>query len=192
MGRRLQMPVESSWGSMGMARSGKVDAGAAKARFEVEVGACADILGNIGDVDLEFVSAIGAFRDEDRIVKVFSGFAVDGDDGKSAEVAAAIDFNVIEKGDGSRFGQHFIGEDARKLMLADHHFHVDAEVVGIAEHFDDATDGRTRWRGPACDFDIDDDAFEIVVNARPLRPRCRGRDAEWLVRRLAATLDRKE
>ena len=152
-------------GKHGNGAVGEVDAGPTEAGFEVEVGAGADVLGDIGDVDLEFVSAIGAFRDEDGIVEVFSGFAVDGDDGEAAEVAAAIDFNVIEKGDGARFGQHLLREDARKLMLADHHFHVDAEVVGIAEHLDDAADGRTRGRGPTGDFDIDDEAFEIVDSA---------------------------
>ena len=69
----------------------------------------------------------------------------------------------IEKGNGAGFGQHLVGEDARELVLADHHLDVDAEVVGIAEDFDDAADGRARGRGPTGDFDIDDEAFEIVV-----------------------------
>ena len=42
-GRRLQMSLESSCGSMGTARSGKVDAGAAQAGFEIERGAGADV-----------------------------------------------------------------------------------------------------------------------------------------------------
>ena len=72
-------------------------------------------------------------------------------------------FRVIEEGNVASFREHFVGENARQLMLADHHFHVDAKVVRIAEHFDDVADGRTRRRGPACDFDIDHEAFEIIM-----------------------------
>ena len=81
--------------------------------------------------------------------------------------------------DGAGFGEDVVGKDARKLMLADHHLDIDAEVVGVAEHFDDAADGRARGRGPAGDFDIDDEAFEIVVVLRldAWRLRRRGRDA---------------
>ena len=87
--------------------------------------------------------------------------------------------------DGARFGEHVLGKDARQLVLADHHLHVDAEVVGRAEDFDDAADGRARGRGPAGDLDIDDQAFEAlralcafeVLDERLLRGR--GRDAAW-------------
>ena len=44
-------------------------------------------------------------------------------------------------GDCASLGEHVLGKDARKLVLADHHLHVDAEVVGRAEHFNDAADG---------------------------------------------------
>ena len=47
-------------GQHGDGAIGKVDAGAAQARFEIEVGARADILGDVGDVDLELVAAVGA------------------------------------------------------------------------------------------------------------------------------------
>ena len=96
-GRRLQMSVESSMGKHGNGAVGEIDAGAAQARFEIEIRSCAHILGDIGDMDLEFETAVGAVSDEDRIVEVARGFAVDGDDGKAAEVAPPIGFHIIEE-----------------------------------------------------------------------------------------------
>ena len=121
---------------------GKVDAGAAQARFEIEIGAGAHILGYVGDVDLQFVAAVGAFGDEDRIVEVAAvspSMVTMGRPRKSRRRATSAS---IEMGHGARFGQHVLRKDARQLVLADHHLHVDAEVVGIAEHFNDAADGR--------------------------------------------------
>ena len=67
---------------------GKVDAGAAQARFEVEIGAGAHIFGHIGDVHLQLVAAVGALGHQHRIVEVARRFAVDGDDGQAAKIAA--------------------------------------------------------------------------------------------------------
>src|SRR5206468_7673919 len=111
----------------------------------------------------ELVSAIGTFGDKDSIVEVFCSFAVDGDDGESAEVAAAVDFNFIEEGDGPRLGEHLTRKYARKLMFENHHLDIYTEVVRIAEHFVDAPEGGLGGRGPACDFNVDVDAIEIVV-----------------------------
>ena len=49
------------------------------------------------------------------------------------------------------------------MVLADHDLDVDAEVVGIAEDFDDAAARRTMEGGPVGDLDVDDEAFEIVA-----------------------------
>ena len=46
-------------------------------------------MGHVGDVDLQFVVAVCEIADVDGIVEVASGFAVDGDDGEIAVVAAA-------------------------------------------------------------------------------------------------------
>ena len=48
-------------------------------------------------------------------------------------------------------------------MLANHHLHVDTEVVGVAEHLDHAANWRSRGSGPTGDFDVDDKALEILV-----------------------------
>ena len=66
---------------------GEVDAGAAQTGFEIEGGAGLDVFGHVGDVDLELVAAVGAIGDENGVVEVAGGLAVDGDDGQLAKVA---------------------------------------------------------------------------------------------------------
>ena len=100
--------------------------------------------------------------DEDGVVKVARGFAIDGDDGQRAEVGSAGGYALVEVRDPAGFGKHGLGKDARQLMLADHHLHVDAEVVGRTENFNDAADGRARGRGPAGDLDVDDEAIQVA------------------------------
>ena len=114
--------------------------------------------------------------------------------GRRAEIAAAGGFVGVEMGDGARFGEHVVGKDARQLVLADHHLHVDAEVVGRAENFDDAADGRARGRGPTGDLDIDDQAFEAscACGFGGALPRCRARDAAWRRRRPEESPGREE
>ena len=108
---------------------GEVDAGSAQARFEIEIGAGAHVLGHVGDVDLQLVAAVGALGHQHRVVEVAGRFAVDGDDGQAAEIAAAVGFVLVEMGHAARLGQHVFREDARQLVLADHHLDVHAEVV---------------------------------------------------------------
>ena len=79
--------------------------------------------------------------DEDGVVEVAGGFAVDGDDRQIAEVAAGGDDFGVEMGDFAGFGEDFVGEDAREMVLADNDLDVDAEVVRMAEDFDDAAAG---------------------------------------------------
>ncbi len=84
----------------------EINAGAADLGLAVDVHAGADVVSDVGDVDLEFVVSIGEFADEDGIVKIARGFAIDGDDGQVAEIAAARQFggrNVAD-GNGAGFG----------------------------------------------------------------------------------------
>jgi hypothetical protein len=46
-------------------------------------------------------------------------------------------------------------------MLADHHFHVDAEIIVSPEDFNDSADGGTRGRGPTGDLDVNDEILRI-------------------------------
>ena len=79
-------------GEHGDGAVGEVDGGAAEAGFEVERGAGADVVADVGDVDLELGVAVGQRRNEDGVVEVAGGLAVDGDDGEAAEVFAAGEF----------------------------------------------------------------------------------------------------
>ena len=141
---------------------GEVDGVAAQAGFEVEIGAGEDVFGDVGDVYLELIRIVGELGDEDGIVEVVGGFAVDGDDGQVAEVAAGGDDFGIEMGDFAGFGEDGFGEDVREMVFADHHLDVDAEVIGIAEDLDDAAAGGTVGGREVGDLDIDDESFEIV------------------------------
>ena len=64
----------------------------------------------------------------------------------------------------ARLGQHFIRKHPRQLVLADHHLHVYAEVVRIAEHFDHTANRGPCRRGPAGDLHVDHQAFQVAVH----------------------------
>ena len=142
---------------------GEVDGVAAQACFEVERGAGMDVVGDVGDVDLKMpVAGGGVVVDENGVVEVAGGLAVDGDDGQVAEVAAGGDDFGVEMSDSAGFGENLVGEDAREMVLADDHLDVDAEVVGMAENFDDLAAGGASGCGPGGDFNVDDETFEIA------------------------------
>ena len=109
------------------------------------------------------ISAVRALCHQDCVVEVARRFAVDGDDGKPAKIGLPAAASSAEMRDPARLGQHIFGEDARQLVLADHHFDVHAEVVRVAKHLDDAAHGRTGGRGPTGDLHIDHQAFQVVV-----------------------------
>ena len=52
-------------------------------------------------------------------------------------------------GDCAGFGEDLVGKDVRKMVLADDHLDVDAEVVGMAEDLDDLAAGGTVGVGKA-------------------------------------------
>ena len=100
--------------------------------------------------------------DENSIVEVTRGLAIDSDDGQVAEVAAGGDDFGVEMGDSAGFAEDLVGKDAREMVLADDHLDVDAEVVWMAENFDDLATGGPSRRRPCGDFNVDDETFEIV------------------------------
>jgi hypothetical protein len=120
-------------------------------------------VGDVGDVDLEVPMAGGVVvLDENGVVEVTRGLAIDGDDGQVAEVAAVSDDFGVEMSDSAGFGENLVGKNAREMVLADHHLDVDAEVVGMAENFDDFPAGGASGRRPRGDFNVDDETFEIA------------------------------
>ena len=72
---------------------------------------------------------------------------------------------------GAGLCQDFFRKNPRQLVLADHHFHVHAEVVGRAQHLDHAAHRRLRGRGPAGNLHIDDQAFQAFAAHRILESR---------------------
>ena len=79
---------------------GKINAGTAQASFLIEGGAGRDVLGDVGDVYVQFAVAIREHVHVNGVVEVARGFSVDGDDGKRAEVAAAM--QLVTGDDGGR------------------------------------------------------------------------------------------
>src|SRR5579871_5036428 len=142
----------------------KIDTGPTETGFEVEIRSGTDVFSYIRDVYLELKScAIGALPHQDCIVKIPGRFAVNGDDGLAAKITAAVGFDLVKMRNVARFSEHLVRKYTRQLMLADHHFHVDAKVVWVAKDLDDPTDGWTRGCGPAGNFYVDHQAFKIIV-----------------------------
>ncbi len=109
-GRRLQMSDRELLRQHGNGAIGKVDAGSAQARFKIEIGCGANVFRHVGNVDLQFIAAVGALGYEHRIVKIAGRFAVDGDDGQTAKISAASNFSRIEMRNATRFGQNIVRE----------------------------------------------------------------------------------
>ena len=151
---------------------GKIDAGAAQARFLVERRVGRDVVGDVGDMHLQFIVVVFELANVDSIVEVAGGLAVDGDDGKLAVVAAVAQFmhgNDVVVLDGLRFFAHLGRKAVRQVKLADHDFDVDAEIAFCAQDLDDAAAWILRGARPVGDLDVDHNTVEI------LRARCGGR-----------------
>ncbi len=117
---------------------------------------------DVGDVDLKFVVSIGELADEDGIVKVAGGFTIDGDDGKVAEIAAALQFGGRNRGgDGAGFGDDRRRKVVGQVVLADDDLDVNAEIVFVADDLDDAAAGILGGGGPVGDLAIDDETFQV-------------------------------
>src|ERR1019366_624149 len=119
---------------------GEIDAVAAQTGFLIERRVGRYVLGDVGDVDLQFVVAVLELPDVDGVVEIARGFAVDGDDGKLAVVAAVSQCVGGNVGcDGLGFFDHLRREAMRQVKLADHDLDVDAEIFFFAENFDHAS-----------------------------------------------------
>ena len=146
----------------------EVDAGAAEAGFEIKRGGGLDVVADICDVDLELPVAVGQRLDEDGVVEVAGGFAIDGDDGEAAEIMTEGELFRAQRSDGLgggvvSFSEDVGGEDVGETVLADDDFDVYAEVVGVAEDFEDAALSGAAEGWEVGDFDVDSKAFEGLV-----------------------------
>jgi len=67
----------------------EVNGVAAETGFAVERGFGRDVVGDVGDVDLQKPAAVFAAFDVDGVVEVARGFAINGDNGQAAKILAA-------------------------------------------------------------------------------------------------------
>src|ERR1017187_904087 len=138
---------------------GEIDAGAAQTGFLIERRVGGYVLGDVGDVDLQFIVAVFELADVDGVVEIARGFAIDGDDGKLAVVAAVAQCVGGNHGfyaglDGLGFFDYFGREAMGQVKLADHDLDVDSEVVFFAEKFDHAAARFLRGAWPVGDFHV--------------------------------------
>ena len=102
------------------------------------------VMADVGDVDVQRVVAVGEAVDPDGVVEIASGFAVDGDDGHLAEIAAAFEIGAaMADGHRLRLLDDLRRKLVRQVMLADDDLDIDAEIVGVAQDFDHAADRRS-------------------------------------------------
>src|SRR5579863_542854 len=144
----------------------EIDTGTTQTGFLIEGAIGSDVLGNVGDVNVQFEIIVGQLADEDGVVEVASGFSVDGDDGEVAEVAAVLEFaGRDDRGNRLRFLESGGWKMMREMKFADDDFDVDAEVVFATEDLDNFAACALGGGGPVGEFDVDDYAFEF----RPVR-----------------------
>ena len=142
---------------------GKVNAGAAQAGFLIECRARRDILGHVGDVDLQLKIAVFRFANCDRVVEVARRFAVDGDDRQIAEILAMVEFPGRNDGrNGLCLFERGGREMVRQMKFTNRDFDIDAEVIFAADNFNDSSLRNFCGRGPVGDFYIDHHAFQIA------------------------------
>ena len=124
-------------------------------------------MGDVSDVDLQFVVAVFELADMNGVVEIARGFAIDGDYGKLAVVAALAqgvvgNFGFAGRLDRLGFFDHFGREAVGQVKLADHDLDIDSKVVFFAENFDHAAARLLRGAGPVGDFHVDYCAFQIL------------------------------
>ena len=115
---------------------------------------------------LQLVAAAFALCDQHRVIEITGRFAVDGDYGQAAKITPSCNLLLVQMSHGARLGQYVFRKSPRQLVLADHHFHVHAEVVRRAQHLDHAAHRLPRRRGPTGNLHIHHQAFEAFVNGR--------------------------
>ena len=105
-------------------------------------------MGHVRDMDLELEISVLEAADQDGVVEIAGGFAVDSDDGQVTVVAALVQFaRLNDSFDLLGFFQHLCRKAVRQVKLTDHDLDIDAEIVLVAENFDDAASGILRGRG---------------------------------------------
>src|ERR1700683_448098 len=140
----------------------KVDGCGAEVRFVVEGRAARNVIGDIGNMDLKLESSAGQFGNANGVVEIARCFAVNRHDRQSAKVASSAYIGITHLlRNGARFGESFVRENVRKVMLADDDFGIHAHIAGAADDFSDAADWRKAFFGKARELDVNDSAVEF-------------------------------
>src|ERR1700733_8711396 len=127
---------------------------------------------DVGDMYLKLEVPIGQRGHADGVVEIARGFAVNGDDGELAEIAASREFGFCDfLFFVSGFNQNFFGENMRQVMLANDDFDIHADFTRASENFQDASDGRETTFGVALDFHVHDSAIEFRKTQAAARER---------------------
>src|SRR5215831_186232 len=153
--------VREGFGKHGNRAVDEVDGIAAEAGFAIEGRFRMNVVGDVGDVNLEQPPAVVAACDVNGIVEIAGGFAVNGDDRKLAKVLAS---GAVGFADGASDLIGVVNDIGRKrvgqVVLANDDFGVDAEIAGTAEDFNDASCGGGAAAAVANEFGVDDRAVE--------------------------------
>ena len=140
----------------------KINAGATQKGFFVDRRAGLDVVADVGDVDIQGVVAVGEAVHPYGVVEITGGYAIDGDDVERAEILAAgelVGANDVREALG--LFQDFRGKFMGDMMLADDDLDVHAEIVRMAQDFDDAADGVLAIFGKFDNFHVHDHAVQI-------------------------------
>ena len=118
---------------------------------------------HVRDVDLQFEVAVSQSRDQHGVIEIACGFAVNGNDWKTAKLASLADLSGRHYGLGFLgLAKHFWRKAVRQVKFANHDFDVHAEIVRVAQNFDDAAPWILRCRRPLGDLDINGNIFQIA------------------------------
>src|SRR5262249_2478140 len=146
---------------------GKVNRGAALAGLFIDGRAVFHVMSNVGDVDMEFVVSVGQVIHKHGVVKIPSGFAVDGHNGQVPIVVAALQFAVRDSGvELLGLLANRLGEDVTDMVLANDDLNIDAKIILAAQDLHYAATWALGGRWPLDDFDFNYETFEIVSLAR--------------------------
>ncbi len=117
---------------------------------------------DVGDMHLQLEVAVRGAADGDRVVEVARGLAIDGDNGQRAVVAAMAQLRGRDhRIEALRLLQDLDREAMRQMELANDDLDIHAEVVFVAEDFDDTPSRVFGWRGPLGDLHFNHDILQI-------------------------------
>ena len=142
---------------------GKINTGAAQASFLIERRVRRDVVGDVGNVHLKLKVAVFQLADATASSKsraVSPSIVTIGNERKSRRLRASAAGMMGSASCASCENRR--REAMRQVKLADDDFHIRAEIVFVAENFDDAPAGILGGGGPVGDLDVHHYIFQVV------------------------------